>query len=89
MIEITDPASLVAAAICELSRRKGLPLHHGLRVAILSRHDRECGWCDYPQEELAKAVMGSRVDTRSFERMQQFEQRRAVIEAQAFEILLQ
>jgi hypothetical protein len=88
MIEITDPAALVAAAICELSRRKGLPLHHGLRVAVLSRHERECGWCVYPQDELARAVKRARVDTVAFERMQQYEQRRAVIEAQAFEPLL-
>jgi hypothetical protein len=87
VIQITDPASLVAAAICELARQDGLPPSHPLRETIIQRHERPCGWCIYPRAELAKAVAGARIDTRRFERLPQTEQKRQVIEAQAFDQL--
>lgn len=47
-----DPAEVVAMNLCVLARTPAVVTHLG----VTGRHPTACGWCDYPIEELHRAI---------------------------------
>ena len=88
---IDEPASAVAASLCLSARdRKG---------RTTARHPGRCGWCDWPEDELARMVEGfnawagfderrgtyARHDARVFAELPRDRQAELVAAAQAIE----
>jgi hypothetical protein len=78
---VSPPAVAVAAAICWLSRQRGLP-GGALRWAVVQRHPTVCDWCDWPLDDLLQMARFDPVEGSRFGRLQTSEQRRLVDEAQ-------
>lgn len=46
---ITTARIAAEVGICFLARQPGLPeMAHNLKVAVVTRHIADCGWCEYP-----------------------------------------
>lgn len=50
-----DPATITALGRCALARWAGRPSPFGA-FATTSTHDQRCGWCEYPDVELQRAL---------------------------------
>jgi hypothetical protein len=88
MTVLFEPASAIAASICIAART----------LSSVARHPRPCGWCDWPVAELRGMVDGfnawagyderrgtyRQFDAAAFQGLPRVEQRRLVLEAQAF-----